>query len=153
MKLVFSSYYAKISAIFLVLLALMAAAHVVVTLRIAERQNVVLDQQVNRDLASDMVREIEPFVQETVDTEQLGSVIHYMMVLNPAVEIYLLDADGRILAFYTAPGADIVREAVSTAPMEAFSAESAELPIYGDDPRHPRQQKHFSAARISLGGE
>ena len=70
------------------------------------------------------------------------------MVINPKVEIYLLDPAGRILA-YSAPPGKIKRARVDLAPVERFLARATALPILGDDPRAPDRRKVFSAAPIA----
>jgi signal transduction histidine kinase len=84
--------------------------------------------------------------------EEIGAVIHYMMVLNPSIEIYILDRQGRILAFFAEPGREVGQERVDLRPIRAFLQERRPLPILGDDPRRPGQRKHFSAAPLDLGG-
>ncbi len=98
-----------------------------------------------------MAREIEPILVRGEDPSRVEPIIHYMMVMNPAVEIYLLDSDGAVLAFFAQPGKQVRQERVDTEPIEAFLLQARDFPIYGDDPRHPGQRKHFSAARIPLG--
>jgi two-component system OmpR family sensor kinase len=69
------------------------------------------------------------------------------MVINPAIEVYLLDADGRILAF-SAPAEKVKRNHVDLAPVHAFLHDGDRLPIVGDDPRDSAGRKVFSAAPI-----
>ena len=145
----FSRFSVKVSTLFLVLLLLMGSAQVLITIRITERRQVEIDQLVNWDLAKDMVAEIEP-VLGTDRAGNIGKVIHYMMVLNPAIEIYLLDGEGTILAFFAEPGTKVVAEQVDLEPIRRFISGSAKAPIYGDDPRAAGASKHFSAAPITL---
>ena len=141
----------RLSVVFLVLLALMAVVHVSVAVRSFERHQVEVDQRVNAGLARAMAREIEPILVRGEDPSRVEPIIHYMMVMNPAVEIYRLDSGGAVLAFFAQPGKQVKQERVDTEPIEAFLLQARDFPIYGDDPRHPGQQKHFSAARIPLG--
>mgnify|MGYP002713121117 CR=1 FL=1 len=73
------------------------------------------------------------------------------MHINPAIEIYLLDRDGRILAF-EAPEKRIKRKRVDLAPIRRFLSADASLPILGDDPRDTHRRKVFSAAPVPLEG-
>jgi signal transduction histidine kinase len=147
----FRRFYMRLSLIFLVLLVALAALQALVALRTFEMRRVEIDQRVNRGLAADMAGEIEPHLEEGGQPEDVGSVIHYMMVLNPAVEIYVLDAEGRILAFFAEGTRELGLEDVDLAPVRAF-LEGQLLPIYGDDPRRPGTPRHFSAAPLDLGG-
>jgi hypothetical protein len=56
-----------------------------------------------------------------------------MMVLNPRVEIYLLDPTGRILAWFADPASPVLRDRVDLAPLWAFAADAG--PVLGEDPR------------------
>lgn len=141
----------KLSVIFLALLAAMAVALILMTLRTFEQRQVEIDQRLNRDLASSMAVEIEMLVADQGEAADVGEAIHYMMVLNPAVEIYLLDANGTILSFFASPGAPVQMDQLDTDPIERFVNGSDSYPIYGDDPRRPEQQRHFSASRIANG--
>ena len=89
----------------------------------------------------------------------LDSVFDALMAVNPTIEIYLLDSNGRIIAFSAPPG-KVKRREVSLAPIRRFLA-GQRLPIRGDDPRDATRQKIFSVARLHdnhylyviLGGE
>jgi signal transduction histidine kinase len=146
----FSRFSVKVSSLFLVLLLLMGSAQVFITMRITERRQVEIDQLVNWDLARDMVTEIEPVLAAEGGGDDIGEIIHYMMVLNPAIEIYLLDSEGRILAFFAEPGKEVSAETVDLEPIRRFVRGGENPPIYGDDPRGGGDRKHFSAAPISL---
>jgi signal transduction histidine kinase len=73
------------------------------------------------------------------------------MVINPSIEVYLLDASGRILTFSAPPG-KVVRKRVALAPLRAFLSENPSFPLRGDDPRREDRQKVFSVAPI-LGAD
>ena len=151
MKRFFNSFYIKVSSLFLILLVTMGAVQVFITVKITERRQAEADQWVNRRLAEVMVTEIAPYVNEDMSDERVGSIIHYMMVLNPAIEIYLLDSEGSILAFFAEPGKQILKGTVNVNPIEEFLGGTEKIPIFGDDPCNPGHKKHFSAARIDLG--
>ncbi|MGH8202363.1 MAG: sensor histidine kinase [Steroidobacteraceae bacterium] len=69
-----------------------------------------------------------------------------LMVVNPSVEVYLLDAQGRITGDDAPPG-HIKRDRVDLAPVRRFLA-GASLPILDDDPRSVAARKVFSAAPL-----
>jgi signal transduction histidine kinase len=98
-----------------------------------------------------MVREIEPYVRTGLDLGEIEPVIHYMMVMNPKIEIYLLDEEGVILAYFAEPGLKIQMDRVEIEPIRAFLMDGVSIPLYGSDPRNPGEYKHFSAAPIGIG--
>lgn len=74
-----------------------------------------------------------------------------LMEINPTIEIYLIDPNGRILAF-SAPPEKVKLTTVSMTPVEAFLSEQNTFPIFGDDPRNHGRKKIFSVAPIPVDG-
>jgi signal transduction histidine kinase len=72
------------------------------------------------------------------------------MVVNPSVEVYLLEPDGRI-AGHAAPEGRLRRDRVDLAPVRRFLA-GGMLPILGDDPRSADGRKVFSVAPLRVDG-
>ncbi len=149
----FQRFFVKLSLLFFSLLVVTGIIQIVAAMRVSEKRQIEIDQLVNRDLARDMAVELKPFLLQGVDPEQIGPVIHYMMVMNPKIEIYLLDGEGEILAYFTEPGIEVELERVDIRPLRAFLENENNIPIYGDDPRNPNLQKPFSAASIDIGRE
>jgi signal transduction histidine kinase len=74
------------------------------------------------------------------------------MVMNPRVELYLLDDKGEIIAFFAEPE-KVKRTYVDLEPVKKFLSGDVSLPILGDDPRNADRQKPFSVARIKMAKE
>ena len=92
-------------------------------------------------------------VAEGFSQERIKDAIHYMMVLNPMVEIYLIGSDGTILAYFTHPEEQIRRWSIDVAPVEEFLKKGRRVPVLGDDPRIAAGRKPFSAAPLRMGGD
>jgi signal transduction histidine kinase len=107
------------------------------------------DQKLNRTLAENLAAEFSPFLQDSLDMAGIEYTMHYLMVMNPRVEIYLLDEAGQVLAFFADP-AKIKQESVRLEPIRQFLAGTAEAPILGDDPRLAGRTKPFSVAPIQI---
>jgi signal transduction histidine kinase len=112
-------------------------------------------QEVNQKLNAPIAEQIagqELLVQDRrVNEPALKGLFHNLMVINPSIEIYLLDPSGTILA-YSAPPGKVKREKVNLAPVRTWITGSPTLPYYGDDPRDPSGKKVFTAARIPEKG-
>ncbi len=143
----FKSLYSKLAVVLLVLFALVGLSLVAVTLFSAEMYQQEVDQKLNRELAAHIVSEKLLLRDNQINEKALKEIFHMLMVINPSIEIYLLDPSGRILAFSAPPG-KVKRKRVSLEPIKSWLAESANYPILGDDPRSLFKQKAFSVARI-----
>ncbi|RMD93330.1 MAG: two-component sensor histidine kinase, partial [Calditrichaeota bacterium] len=150
MKNIFQSLYSKISAIFLVLLLLLVVVQIYVSTTSSARFVQESEQKLNRNLAHDIAKEFEPFLQDSIHYGEIKHLMHYLMVMNPRVEIYLIDAGGRILAYFTGPGKKVWRKKIDLRPVKRFLQNQADFPVLGDDPRNLARKKPFSAATIQL---
>ncbi|NIR52793.1 HAMP domain-containing protein [candidate division KSB1 bacterium] len=98
-----------------------------------------------------MANEFRPFLEDSLDYEGIGHTIHHLMVMNPRVEIYLLNERGKILAFFADPKKKVKLEFVRLDPIKTFLNKNGTMPILGDDPRHIGRKKPFSVAPIQIG--
>lgn len=76
----------------------------------------------------------------------IDQLFDMLMVVNPSIEVYLLDQDGGIRAHLAPPGR-LQRDRVDLAPVRAL-LKGASLPVVGDDPRSKTGQQIFSVARL-----
>ena len=153
MKRIFRSFYARLSAIFLLLILSLGAVSAVIAFNAAGHLFDAVEQMLNRDYAESIAGEIQPIVQTGFRAEDIAEAIHYMMVLNPMVEIYLISGAGRIEAYFTHPEETLLRSEIDTAPLEEFVKNSGPDLILGEDPRSSNDKKPFSAARLSMGND
>jgi hypothetical protein len=110
------------------------------------------NQRLNAPVAEYIVKEISPFVEDKVNKPALELVFNGAMVLNPSIEVYLLDAKGKILA-YSAPDTAIKLRQVPLAPIRTFIKQKGDEAglIRGVDPRNIGTWKVFSAAPVREG--
>ena len=141
----FRSIYGKLSLALLVLLAILGALYLMVTLVTTRVFLQEVNQNLDHDVAEHLVSEVILLEDGEVRQDALKDVFHMMMVVNPSIEIYLLDPEGTILA-YSAPPGKVKLHAVRLEPVKRFLEGPGDLPVTGDDPRNPRVKKAFSAA-------
>ncbi len=110
-----------------------------------------LDQALNRELAAHMVDAFPLLTANGPNPAATQALFHDLMVLNPSIEVYLLDRTGRLLS-YSAPTDHVRRARVDLGPIERFLGPDPALPVLGDDPRSATGLKAFSAARILRNG-
>jgi signal transduction histidine kinase len=148
---VFRTLYGKLVAVLLVLFALAAAAAVFGTLHVVNRYALESSQKLNRALARDLIEQNQIAGLADASPARLRGLFDMQMRINPAIQIYLLDAAGRVLA-HAQPADITVAGRVALAPIQALLRPDARLPVLGDDPRRPQHRRIFSAAPIIAGG-
>jgi signal transduction histidine kinase len=148
----FNSLYWRISLSFFVILVFIAGAYVYTTMRYSEKYVQQVNQRLNRNIARDIAAFTIPLNDTGVDKKAIEDIIHSAMLINPSLEIYLLDTTGNVLAFY-APEQKIVRRKLDLRPIRQFIQTNGLQYIEGDDPRHTKGQKIFSAAPVVNKGK
>jgi signal transduction histidine kinase len=149
----FSSFYGRLSTIFLLLILLLGAGCVAIAFRSSQHLFDDVEQLLNREYARSIAEELRPLVAPGFSEERVKGAIHYMMVLNPMVEIYILDAAGKILAFFLNPAEHIERSAVDITPVQAFVQSAGHRLSLGEDPRSATRARPFSAAPLQMGSD
>jgi len=151
----FHTLYSRIAAVLFSLVIIIGYVVYSMVLYSAEMYQQELTQKLNTTLAAHIVSEEPLFMGQDVTKQQINhtalkSLFHWLMVINPSIELYLLDASGKILAF-SAPEGHVKRQTVSLAPIQRFLSGDSTYPLAGDDPRGTgknARQKVFSAAPI-----
>jgi signal transduction histidine kinase len=143
------SFYVRIALVYLALILVLGAGVVGIGFNAARMLFDEVEQTLNRGYAASIAAELAPLLADGYEGGRLDAAIHYMMVLNPRVEIYLLDATGGILAWFADPASPVALARVDLAPLWAFAADAG--PVLGEDPRGAGRRKPFSAARVAIG--
>jgi len=153
MRMPLNSLYTRLALGLVVLVAVLGGLYLLVTLQAGRLYFQELNQQLNRELAANLIAENKLSVEDgRFDRAALEAIFHTYMVVNPSIEVYLLDNRGRILA-YSAPPGKVKRERVDLAPVRAFLRRGHHTPIVGDDPRDSGGHKVFSAAPIGSAAQ
>ncbi len=105
-------------------------------------------QNLNRDLASNLLIERNLMSDGVLDEVALKETFTHYMVVNPSIEIYLLDSEGIILSYSADPG-KVKRTFVDMKPVMDFT-EGKMFPLLGDDPRSLEKRKIFSVAPVTF---
>jgi len=110
-----------------------------------------LTQRLNASIAMYVTGQSQLIADARVDREQLEQLARRAMVINPSVEVYLLDTTGRILDHGLPPG-EVRLDRVALGPVQALIAGQSGFPLRGTDPRNPGREKVFSAAPVVADG-
>lgn len=139
--------YAKLALVLFAIFLVIAVVFSAIILRSTELYREEVGLRLQEEVAPHIAGDRTLIDEGRVDQSALESLFHDLMVINPAIELYLLDTEGNILA-YSAPPGDVVLDRVSLEPVERLLGARGEQLIRGDDPRNSGKQKFFSAAPI-----
>ena len=108
-------------------------------------------QRLSHGLARHIVEhwpEIASADRDAADTKARGALLSMLMTVNPGVQVYLLDADGRVQHYIGHPGM-VRQEEVDLDAVRRFLAGAA-LPLRGTDPMGSGVARIFSAAMFPV---
>ncbi len=105
-----------------------------------------LDQDLHRSLAKNLVADKNLVEQGKLNEDALKKTFEQYMVVNPSIEIYLLDLEGKLLSFSADPNT-VMRSHVNLDPIKAYLNGDEKYPL-GDDPRSHEKQKAFSVTGV-----
>ena len=66
------------------------------------------NQKLNKNIASQIVKDVTPLMAGAVYKKNVQEIMHYLMAINPSIQVYVLDPVGNILT-YVAPKNTVVR--------------------------------------------
>lgn len=141
----------RLSAVFALLLLACSGASMWLQMRASMEHEQETVQRVSIGLAAHIAQSTELMTRDGWNPNALRELFDKLMTVNPSVEVYLLDASGRIVG-HAAPAGSVKRTQVDLAPVKALIAGQA-LPITGDDPRSRTARKVFSAAPLFQDGK
>ena len=146
--MMFKTLYSRLALTLFILLCMVGIILIQVIGHSSTLYQQEVAQKLNRELAAHIVAE-QPLIQDRkINHKALDHLFHQLMVINPSIELYLLDEHGAVLG-YSAPAGKVRRTQVALEPVRKFLDGNARFPLKGDDPRNPEGRKVFSAARIA----
>ncbi len=148
----FRTLYAKLSLALFVLFLLVGVAFFMSSMYSAYMYQQEVAQRLNKDLAMYIVDEHVHIDNGKVNDDSLKALFHTVMVINPSLELYLLNNDGAVMS-YSANLEKIKRKKVSLLPIQAMMDGEQNMPILGDDPKNLDAGKAFSVSPIISQGK
>jgi len=142
----FSTLYGKLAAILFGLFLLLGLLHTIWMIRTSQLYLQEVTQKLNLNLARHLAAERILLNDGRINKAAAEETFRTLMAINRNIEIYLLDPEGRILAFSAAPGV-VKRSHVSLDPIRAL-LDARPMPIYGEDPRSETGKKVFSVTAL-----
>ncbi|MCM0614102.1 sensor histidine kinase [Marinobacter sediminum] len=143
----FRTLYARLALGLFLLLVIVGGLFTVLSLYSVREYTAAVNQELNRDLASHLVSDRNLVTDGRLNSNALKELFELYMAINPSIEIYLLDREGRILS-YSADPDKIKRNRVSLAPIQTLLSNPETYPLPGDDPRSHDRRKVFSVTPV-----
>ncbi|WP_289644948.1 sensor histidine kinase [Maribacter aestuarii] len=145
---------------FLAILVLAGVSYTIATIYLSNKYFYETTQRLHSNLAQDLID--EKFIDQSpidsagvVNKALFGDIMHDMMAVNRAIEVYLLDLDGRIqysvVLDHDAPDTNLKK--IDLAPIKKFISSKGQNYILGDDPKNLDNKQVFSAAHFDKNGK
>ena len=148
----FNSLYTKLVLVLFLLFVVIGAVFIAAALYTAPMYQQEVSQQLNRDLAMYIVREHVLIENGKVRHNNLQQLFQKAMIINPSLELYLLDEKGDVLA-HSMPSEMVIQKQVSLAPINRFLSGAEKGLILGDNPASNSRRNSFSVAPIAFDGK
>ena len=147
----FKSLYSRIAMTFALLILLFGGLCGGLDFIAAKHHQQEIVQRLSADLAKHIAEHWPLAKANEVDINAMGELFHMLMVVNPSIEVYLLDSNGNIKAHKAPPGR-LRTQQVSLAPIQAF-LDKKPFPLTGDNPRNLNAPSIFSATGLHQDGK
>ncbi|MGH8782170.1 HAMP domain-containing sensor histidine kinase [Paraburkholderia sp.] len=141
----------RLSLVFAALLLACCGASAWLQIRASDLHEKEVVQELSRGLAQHIAQSSPLMGDDGLRPDAVRHLFSQLMVVNPSVEVYLLDSEGRVKGDDAPPG-HLKRDRVDLEPLRRFIA-GEPLPILGDDPRSVDALKVFSAAPLRMDGD
>lgn len=147
----FDSLYTKLVLVLFLLFIAIGGIFLAAAMYTAPMYQQEVSQQLNRDLAMYIVNEHVLIEDGKIRQDNLGALFHKAMIINPSLELYLLDAEGRLMA-HSLSADKVKRKQVSLGPINSFLSGKKHGLIMGDDPGNESRHNSFTVAPIDYEG-
>ena len=143
------SLYGRIALIFALVLLGFGSGLGWLSYRAAKDHQHEVMQQLSLELAEHIADHRSLLTEAGFDRVAAADLFRMATVVNPTIELYLLDDEGYVVAY--SPDGPLATRHVSLAPIRAFLA-AEDLPILGTSPRDPQRRGVFSVTPITRDG-
>lgn len=149
-----SKLVVKLGMSLLVTVLIIGVVYMLLTFFFVKKFYSQTSQKLNANVANHLIEEkfknTSPFLEDgTVNKELFDDIMHDMMAVNRAIEVYLLSETGQILYSvvldHSNPNAPLQK--IDLIPVKQFIANNQEM-VLGDDPREAGKKKIFSAGHF-----
>ena len=159
-KLLTNRLIRKIAIAFFLLVIIMGVSYIFTSVYLTNKHFEERSQKLNAELANHLIEEKfqgdSPFLSNgEVNKPLFGDLMHDMMAVNRAIEVYLLSLEGEVL-YSVVLNHDNPNEPsrfVDLDPVKTFIESNGQRYILGDNPRNPGEKTIFSTAAFNHEGQ
>jgi signal transduction histidine kinase len=140
----------KIALALVSLLALFSLFGGIIAFNASQEHEQKLLQNLSRDLAKNIVDNWPDVMASNAPegrSAERNAILSMLMVVNPTIQVYVLDDSGKVLAFINTTH-ELETNVVDLKPIERFLQDDM-FPIRGTDPLNATSPRIFSAARFT----
>ncbi len=154
-----NKFILKLGVLFLITILVIGVLYITVTFFLLDKFYSQTTQRLNADVANHLIEEKfkadSPFLENgKVNKKLFDDIMHDMMAVNRAIEVYLLNENGEVLHSLVLDHSDEYEaiKKVNLVPIRKFIADNT-IYVLGDDPKNTENKKIFSAASFSSRGK
>ncbi len=145
------SLYAKLALTLILLLFVTAIVYSAISYSLT-RQGIMGElQRENADIAANLAAEIPQTVGGELDRQYTEQLFRLMKIVNPDVQLYLLDPKGNISHTASIINTELVTRSVNLEPLQQFLDGNRSFPLFADDPQSDSEPVTFSVASLAAG--
>lgn len=108
-------------------------------------------QELSRPIPMFIAQQVPLFSNGNFNREALAELATHVMIINPSLQLYLLDTQGQVIAS-AVDDALVVKKLIDLEPVHQFLNEQGASTVYGDDPMSLDGEQIFSAYPVSDAG-
>lgn len=146
----FSNLCARLALAFVGLFLMLGLAFLALTNWSNNRYYEEVTQNLNQSLAMYITQRAPLIHSNIVNQTAMTELATLVMTVNPIVEVYLLDASGKVLT-HTLPTDTVVRTHVAIQPIQDLLGKKYPFPILGENPREHNGERIFSVWPVMDG--
>lgn len=137
---------------FTLIFTLMGVMYFAISMSISKYYLEQVQTKLHINIATTIIQDFKIIKKQKLDSIAIKTAFNRYMLLNPHLELYLLNSKGYIID-YSADSKKIKRQKVSLQPINYFLSHQPlkSFPM-GDDPRQANHTKPFSVAPLPNGG-
>ncbi len=146
------SLYTKLAAVFLLLIIVLGSSLLLLSRTMSEAYSQEIMQRLNQSVAMYITEQEPLIINGRVDESVVAELASKAMILNPSLEIYILDKQGEILS-HRMPEGRLTLSKVDLEPVKAFLKADRRLPLLGQDPSQYNAENAISVSPIMYNGQ